>query len=427
MKDGERNTKLYHSVVKRREASGAISELYDMDGKCLNKQEEIEQKAVQYYDNLYNKDFLNNDRLNLKWRRKVSQEENDRLCASVEEEEIKKAVWAIGANKAPGPYGFNAFFYQQCWDTIKQELVTAIKWLMNGGAMVRQVNHAFLVLIPKKKVTTSLTDFRPIACCTVLYKIFSKILACRLKNVLPSLVSENQGAFVPGRNIAACALLASEFLLDFNTQRGTQKACVKLDISKAYDSVQWDTLWWILQEVGFAQEWIRLVKECVSTTSFSVLVNGASAGMFRGGNGLRQGDPLSPLLFTLVMECLTLLMDEAENKMEFKTFTVKGTMVMSHIIFADDVLIFALENNKNLLKLMEVLHVFGELTGLMVNKQKTNIYFSSACGDTETILSDVNIEEAELPTRYLGFPLAGGNLKCAHFEPCLDQLQEMLE
>lgn len=103
--------------------------------------------------------------------------------------------------------------------------------------MVRQANHSFLVLIPKKKVTSSLTDFRPIACCSVFYKIIAKLLAERLKKVLPSLVASNQGAFVSDRSISDCSLLAAEFLLHFNTQRGAPKACVQLDISKAYDSV----------------------------------------------------------------------------------------------------------------------------------------------------------------------------------------------
>lgn len=99
------------------------------------------------------------------------------------------------------------------------------------------MNHDFLVLIPQKNVTSSLVDFRPIAYYVVLYKIISKLHDERLKKVLPQLILENQGAFIAGRSIFNCALLALESLMYFNVQRGAPKTCIKLDVAKAYDSI----------------------------------------------------------------------------------------------------------------------------------------------------------------------------------------------
>lgn len=124
--------------------------------------------------------------------------------------------------------------------------------------MVLQANHAFLVLISKKKGASSLSEYRPIACCSVFYKIIFKILAERLKIVLPDIISKFQGAFVKGRSIANCTLLASEFLVDFNIQRGAPKACLKLDISKAYDSVSWKAIHWCLTQMDFDKKVNRM-------------------------------------------------------------------------------------------------------------------------------------------------------------------------
>lgn len=145
------------------------------------------------------------------------------LCWKPDMEEVKKAVWGIGVDKAPGLDGFNTHFYRSKWDSIKNNLFEEIEWFMDKHHIARQTNHAFIILILKKDVPGNIRDYRLIACCSVLYKCISKLLTERLKLVLPNLISANRNAFIPGRHIADCSLLATEFLLEFNIKRSCPK------------------------------------------------------------------------------------------------------------------------------------------------------------------------------------------------------------
>jgi len=159
-------------------------------------------------------------------------------------------------------------------------------------------------------------DWRPIALCNVLYKIIAKVLANRLKLVLDKCISDNQSAFVPGRSILDNAMAAIEIVHYMKTKSKGNKydAALKLDISKAYDCIDWDYLRDIMIKMGFSAQWVKWIMLCVETVDYSVLVNGATVGPIVPGRGLRQGDPLSPYLFILCAEGLSALIRKAESQ-----------------------------------------------------------------------------------------------------------------
>jgi exonuclease III len=207
---------------------------------------------------------------------KVSDEMNSRLLRPFSEEEVRTALLQMAPLKSPGPDGFPADFYQKNWETVGGDVCKAVLEFLNGGRFDVGLNSTNIVLIPKVNSPSNPSDFRPISLCNVLYKIISKVLANRLKCFLPTIVSPEQSAFVPGRLISDNILVAFESLHSMSSRMSGKKGfmALKLDMSKAYDRLEWDFLEAMLRRLGFSQRWTSLVMQCVRTVSYSILING---------------------------------------------------------------------------------------------------------------------------------------------------------
>ena len=207
------------------------------------------------------------------------------------------------------------------------------------GTFATSLNATFLTLIPKKAEAVEVKDFRPISLVGGMYKIIAKILANRLRVVLNKPVSPSQNAFVQGRQILDSVLITNE-ILDSRLKQGTPSVLCKLDIEKAYNHVNWEFLLYLLRRSGFSQKWCDWIGFCISTVHFSILINGCPQGFFASSRGLRQGDPLSPLLFVLIMEALSRLMVRAIHERYLFGFLVglagDNPLMVSHLLFAND-------------------------------------------------------------------------------------------
>jgi len=155
----------------------------------------------------------------------------------IEQEEIKKSIWTLQPNKAPSLDGFPICFYQTYWGTIKKYLVKMLKWTQRKCKIGGFTNATHLAFIPKENRPTSFSRFRPISLCNSSYKILTKILASRLKPLLPSLISENQGGFLANRKISNSILLVQEAI--HSSQSRKEKGFIlKLDLANAFDRVR---------------------------------------------------------------------------------------------------------------------------------------------------------------------------------------------
>ena len=166
------------------------------------------------------------------------------------------------------------------------------------------------------------------------------------------LISDSQNAFVKGRQILDSVLIVSE-CIDSRLKSGVPGVLCKLDVEKAYDHVSWDFLMYMLQRCGFTEKWTKWIKYCISTVKFSILINGSPTDFFGSSRGLRQGDPLFPLLFDIVMEALSRMLDVAASAGQFSSFSMGSTagssVMVSHFLFANDTLIFVMLNLLRLL------------------------------------------------------------------------------
>ena len=207
-----------------------------------------------------------------------------------------------------------------------------------GWRFEKSLNASFISLIPKIPGTVELKDFHPISLVGGIYKIIAKVLANRLKTVLNKVISKSQSVFIKGRQILDPILIANE-CLDSRQRFGEPGVMCKMDLQKAYDHVNWDFLLYMLRRSGFGRTWCFWIAHCISSVRFSILVNGSPNGFFSSSRGLRQGDPLSLLLFVFVMEALSQMISAAEQGGLLEGFKV-GNTFFSHLLFADDTLIF---------------------------------------------------------------------------------------
>jgi hypothetical protein len=208
---------------------------------------------------------------------------------------------------------------------------------------VKRFNATFLALIPKKSGAIDLKDFRPISLVSGVYKIIAKVLANRLRKVVDKIISKPQNAFVKGRQILDSVIIANE-CLDSRIKSGEPGLICKLDIEEAYDHVNWNFLLYLLRRCGFGERWCSWIAHCIPSVRFFVLVNGTPSGFFSSSRGLRQGDSLSPLLFVIVMEALNKLFTVVVHRGFLLGFLVgsgsNGMLNISHLLFADDTLVF---------------------------------------------------------------------------------------
>jgi hypothetical protein len=192
---------------------------------------------------------------------------NSFLRKSFTVDEIKLALGSLGDLKAPGPDGMPAIFFNRFWDLIGCKVQQEILGVLNGGSIPAGWNESVIVLIPKVKNPERIKDLWPTSLCNLVFKIVSKVIACRLKEVLDDIISQSQSAFVTGR------LTTDNILLDYETthfmhlHKGGRDglAAVKLDMSKAFDRVEWSFLKNMMLKLGFNSHWVQLVMSCITS------------------------------------------------------------------------------------------------------------------------------------------------------------------
>ena len=209
------------------------------------------------------------------------------------------------------------------------------------------------------------SKFHPISLCNVLYKIFSKMLANRLKKILPHIITKHQSAFTKDRLILDNILVAFE-LLRLQNHKSTKGGfmALKLDMNKAYNRVEWTFLEKIMRKLGFNEKWIILMMLCVSIVSYSILINGTPNGYIRPTRGIRQGDPISQFLFLICLEGLHGLLTQSAMRGDIHGFSIsRRSPTLTNLLFANDSLLFCRLNVDECEKVLEVLQVYEKSLG----------------------------------------------------------------
>jgi hypothetical protein len=294
------------------------------------------------------------------------------------------------------------------------------------------INNTFIMLIPKVASPKELGQFRPISLCNVLYKIASKVAANRLKAILPEIISEEQSAFVPGRLITDNIISAFECLHFMKRKRAKEARCcaLKLDMKKAYDRVEWDYLRAIMLRLGFHRLWVEMVMHLVTTVSLSVLFNGDLLESFVPSRGIRQGDPISPYLFLLAAEGLSCLLKSRVESSSLSGIKVAPSAPMvSHLLFADDSLLFFKANRVSAQEVNDVLQIYCNASGQQVNLEKSSIHFAKGCQESlrQEIKDCLGVQNVSLSEKYLGMPSDVGSSVNGAFEYLKDRVWKRVQ
>jgi hypothetical protein len=242
-----------------------------------------------YYQNLFAR-----PEVNISWQQtrfsypSLGDSDYDLLRKNINNNEVKYALFDMAPWKAPGPDGFPAGFYQNGWGDMGESICEFVKSIWLHPEDVASVNYTDICLIPKVDRPEFVTQFRPISLCNVSYKIITKLMVNRLKTIIPKVVSPFQTGFVPGRNITENIVIAQEMLHSMTIMRSNVGFFVmKVDLSKAYDRLDWEFIHKVLAEVNLPIEMINVIMNCITSVQSNVLWNGSRSKFFSPYCGVR--------------------------------------------------------------------------------------------------------------------------------------------
>ncbi|GJX55885.1 RNA-directed DNA polymerase, eukaryota, reverse transcriptase zinc-binding domain protein [Tanacetum coccineum] len=400
MSCGDRNGKYFHKMVKSRQHSSRIMCICDERG---NKYEG-KVMAEQFINHF--KEFLSarrgtvplEDFEGLFGTRLNEKEAADMICA-ISDKEIKEAMFDIGENKAPGSDGYSFVFFKKAWPVVGEDVCKAVKEFFTSGKLLGEMNATLLTLVPKQKQPIKVSDYRPITCCNVVYKRISKIITNRLKNSLQKIVNLNQSAFIEGRLIQDNILITQKLLKGYDRKSEPKRCCLKINIAKAYDTVDW----------------------CFLEKSLH--------GYFTSGRGLRKGDPMSPYLFTHVMEVFTLLMmKNTQNEPHFRYHKGCKELKITHLCFVDDLLVLCHGDANSVRTIKKTLEEFSNISGLIPNINKSTIFFGNVDSEEkQRIIAELPFNVGKLHVKYLGVPLVTKKLGAKECKQFVDKIKNKVE
>ena len=362
LQSGDRNSSFFHAITRGRRQINAFSILEDEHGAIYETEEDIVATISKYYQSIFTTSGANCiETVEEALSPCITSAMNSDLIALPDREEVKAAVLAIHADKAPGPDGFSAGFYHSYWDIIGEDIYRDIREFFETGYLHHRQNETHIRLILKITCPRKVADYRPIALCTTHYKIIAKIMTKCLQPFLPHIISPHQSAFVPKRAIGDNVLITHEILHYLKTSKAKVRCsmAVKTDMSKAHDRIEWSFLEAILRRLGFHETWISWTMMCVTSVSYSFLVNGAPQGHVSPSQGLRKGDPLSPYLFILCTEVLSGLCTKAQNLGLLTGVKVaRNNHAINHLLFADDTMFFMRSDAQSCAQLVSLLNKY---------------------------------------------------------------------
>ncbi|XP_048492970.1 uncharacterized protein LOC104891364 [Beta vulgaris subsp. vulgaris] len=353
LKCGDENTKTFYQAIKARRMQNRIHAVHKQDGEWVNIVEGVNRAFSNFYQSLFAEKKQQQPTLNtLMERGKMLSEHHLRIVnAQYTREDVRRVIFSIPDEKAPGADGFNSCFFKFIWDVIGEEVTEAILDFFKTGKLLKDLMQMY--------------------------------------------------------------------------NRKSSRACcmMKLDLKKTYDTINWQFIQQMLEGVGFPNWFRQQIMTCITTPKFSIMVNGSLVGFFGAQRGLRQGDPMSPLSFALGMDYLDRVLKFVGDQEGFKFHVKCKDMKMSHLCFADDLLLFCKGEFRSIYTIVQGFEMFSHASGLEVNKTKSEVYYAGMSNNEIHRVTDVSgFQVGKLPFRYLGVPISTTKLKAKDCQVMIEKM-----
>jgi hypothetical protein len=413
------------SFMPKRKSKNFIAKIMSSDGQTLTSHEDKAAAFFDFYSGLLGSAHIRDTTVDLD-ALGVTSHELVALDAPFSEDEVWETIKRLPSDKAPGPDGFIGRFYKTCWPIIKTDIMAVVScvWARRFGNL-RPLNSAFITLLPKIDEASGVKDYRPISLIHSFGKLVPKILASRLAGRIQHMVSPNQFAFIKNCFIQDNFILVQQ-TARFLHQQKQPRFLFKLDISKAFNSVFWAFLIEVMRKMGFGHIWWDMISRLLTTSSTQILLNGVPGDFIAHQRGLRQGDPLSPMLFILILDVLALLVQRASEEGHLQPLSVKQ---LKHRIsmYADHAVIFLRPDPADILLVLDILSLFGKASGLQTNIQKSNVV-PIRCDERSLVAAKelLPCEFVDFPCKYLELPLSIKKLPKSSFQSIVDRMASML-
>ncbi|KAK4394097.1 hypothetical protein Sango_1880500 [Sesamum angolense] len=374
--EGDRNTAFFHAKASLRRKINHIDRLKDDEDRWCEEKDAIQGIIQRYFHTIFssaNPSYDELEKVISAVPARVTEDMNWELLKEYSAQEVKLALSQMFPFKSPEPDGMPPIFYQRFWNIVGRATLKCVLNMLNNCEIAPLLNFTDIVLIPKCSNPVNVSQFRPISLCNVVYKLVSKTIANRLKLVLDSIISPSQLAFIPGRLIIDNVLVAFEVNHFLKNKRGgkEESVAIKLDMSKAYDRIEWGFLKRILLKMGFQTCIVKMIMSCVSSVC-------EIKGNIRGVVVARSAPKVSDLLF------------------------------------ADDTLILCQASKDALIQVREVLDTYGKTSGQQINLQKSSIVFSrnTPPSNRNELAAVLGVRIDSTYEKYLGLPQKQDTLDC---------------
>lgn len=427
---GDANTLFFHGVANGRKRKRHIFSLQDGES-TISDFTQIQTHIYDYYKKLFGREGCRNVHLSDDvWGTNLRLSEEDKLdlVKPFTFQEIDEVIKGMKSNTAPGPDGFPVGFYKNMWPEFRVLVKEMLDELHQGSLDTDRLKYGVVTLLPKVLDANTIKQYRPICVQNVIIKILTKTINERVARVADKIISWTQTAFIPGRNILEGCVILHETLHELK-RKGEKGVIFKIDFEKAYDRVNWGFLYEVMKKNNFSPELISWVKKFNEGAKVSINIYGDQGPFFRTFRGLRQGDPLSPLLFNLVGDALAVILEKAKERGILKglvpDLVPRG---LSHLQYADDTILFIKVGDDNVRVLKFLLFCFEEMSGMKINYQKSEVYVLGVDKEEEIRIANMlNCKVGTMPFTYLGLPMHCEKVGMKDFRLIIQKMEKRLQ